>query len=263
MLPRERLGGTVRALQVLVAAVVCAAPLASQDFGGAAKVVELAGRVSMFRDNYEVALFVGNVVKPQQVVFTGPDGYAKFELADGSTFEVFQNSKVVFHPTSASWEDLLNVIIGHVKLYIEHKNGPNHNRVTTQTAIISVRGTVFDVDAEDEDTTLISVDEGEVSVRHAVLSGEVILHAGESLRVYKDQPLARNKVDKGGIARAALRVAEGVGAMARRGGLAGGGIGIPGGGAQGDKGPPKGGGTSTGGPSGNGAPPPPPPPPTN
>jgi hypothetical protein len=256
MLPRKRLGRTVRALQVLAAAMVCVAPLAGQDFGGAAKVVVLTGRVSLFRDNYEVALNVGNVVQPQQIIFTGQDGYAKFELADGSTFEIFQNSKVVFHPTRASLEDLLNVVIGRVKFYIEHKNGPNHNRVTTQTAIISVRGTVFEVDAaEDEESTLISVDEGEVWVRHAVLTGEVILHAGESLRVYKDQPLARNKVDKSGIARAALRVAEEIFLARGGGGVSGVPAGVPAGGAQGDKG--------KGSPGSNGAPPPPPAPPSN
>src|SRR5215831_6096898 len=117
----------------------------------AARVLEMTGRVSILRDNAEVALFPGSAVQPKQIVFTGSDGYAKFQLADGSTFEVFQDSKVVFRENPGSWQDLLDVVIGRVKVFIEHRNGPNHNRVTTQTAVVSVRGTVFDVVVEDED----------------------------------------------------------------------------------------------------------------
>jgi len=263
MVPRQRLSWTVCALAALTAVVLCAIPLAAQDFGGAAKVLVMTGRVSILRDNYEVAVNAGMVIQPKQIIFTGQDGYAKLELSDGSTFEIFQNSKAIFRPSGSLW-DLLDVWIGHVKVNIQHKNGPNNNRVTTQTAIISVRGTVFDVDAEDEDTTFVSVDEGIVSVRHARLPGnEVLLQAGQSMRVYKDQPLARNSLDKGSAARAALRVAAQAvyDTLARRnaGGM---GTGVPTGGptaggtAQGDKGK---GGSGTG----NGAPPPPPPPPPN
>jgi len=42
-------------------------------------------------------LFVGDNVRRQELIVTGHDGYARFEVADGSTFEVFPDSKVVFH----------------------------------------------------------------------------------------------------------------------------------------------------------------------
>jgi len=225
----------------------------------AARVLEMTGRVSILRDSAEVALFPGSVVQPKQIVFTGADGYAKFQLADGSTFEVFNNSKVVFRENPGSWQDLLDVVIGRVKVFIEHRNGPNHNRVTTQTAVISVRGTVFDVVVEDEDaTTLVSVDEGRVAVQHRLLGGEVQLDAGESFRVYRNQPLAVNRVNKGSIAQKALHAAAQAvyDVMVIRGGMGGGGTvptagGPPSTGGQGDKG-----GKTTGG----GTPPPPPPP---
>ena len=85
-------------------------------------------------------------VKQQQVIKTGPDGYAKFQVSDGSTFEVFPNSEVTFRKTYGIG-DLLNVWMGKVKVYIQHLPGiPNPNNVTTPTALISVRGTIFDVD---------------------------------------------------------------------------------------------------------------------
>lgn len=271
--------GSGRPLLLGAALVLCAASVWAQSTG-AARVMELQGRVSILQDNAEVPLFNGSPVQPRQLIRTGPDGYAKFELADGSTFEVFQNSQVVFRTNPSSWEDLLDVVIGRVKVYIQHRNGPNHNRVTTQTAVISVRGTVFDVVVEDEDaTTLVSVDEGIVGVRHLLLPGnEIQLQSGESFRVFRNQPLAR-RVDKGGVVQKALRVAAQAvydAMVMHPGGVGGGGSstsgGVPGGGsggASGDKGKP---GTGTGQgtgtsappstpPSAPSAPPPPPPPP--
>ncbi len=175
---------------------------------GDAKLIVMTGRVSVIKDGVEWARNVGDIVEPKQVIITGPDGYAKFQLSDGSTFEVFQNTRAIFHETSA-WDEFLSILIGRVKVYVDHSHGPNHKRVTTQTAIISVRGTIFDVVVEDEDaTTFISVDEGVVDVYHQIFGGNPVqLHAGESIRVYRDQRLAARTVDKGNIARQVLRAA--------------------------------------------------------
>lgn len=204
---RSKLRRAPRPLLVALSLAVCAGSAWAQATV-AARLVEMQGRVSLFQDNAEVALFTGSTVAPKQLIRTGPDGYAKFQLPDGSSFEVFQNSQVVFRSNPPNWSDLLDVVIGRVKVFIQHRNGPNPNRVTTQTAVISVRGTVFDVVVEDEDaTTLVSVDEGVVGVRHLILpGGEIQLQSGESYRVFKNQPLAR-RIDKGGAVQKALRVA--------------------------------------------------------
>jgi hypothetical protein len=176
-----------------------------------AKVIEQYGRVSSWGDNGQRPLFIGDAVKPQQMIVTGPDGYAKFRLADGSTFEVFQNSRMVFRQHAGSWSDLLDVLLGRVKVVIQKLNGaPNPNRVSSPTAIISVRGTVFDVVVEDDDgTTFVSVDEGAVDVRNMTAAGDPVrLQPGDSVRVIKNQPLAARKVDKGAVAARALKAAE-------------------------------------------------------
>jgi ferric-dicitrate binding protein FerR (iron transport regulator) len=253
-------------LFIAAAAFVSPVTLPAQDVGAAAKIIAMTGRVSVLKDGMEWARSMGDVVEPRQIIVTGVDGYAKFQLADGSTFEVFQNTKTVFRDTPG-WTELLNVLIGRVKVYIEHKNGPNPQRVTTQTAVISVRGTLFDVVVEDEDaTTFVSVEEGTVNVRHQRFGGNSVdLRTGDSVRVFKDQPLAK-VVDKGGAARVALRAAaqavydalyrRSIGGGSSGGTTSGGGTG---GGAQGDKG--KGGSSGgAGGPSGGGTAPPPPPP---
>jgi hypothetical protein len=117
---------------------------------------------------------------------------------------------VVFRKNAPNWLDLIDVMLGRVRVHIEHwGNRPNPNRVVTPTAVISVRGTTFDVSVEDdEQTTLIEVEDGAVEVQHALLprGNPKILNPGETLRVYKSEPLANNVIDKGTMWRYALRM---------------------------------------------------------
>ena len=176
-----------------------------------AKVVSLTGQVSMVKDTQPWALHVGSVIQLKQLIVTGDDGFAVFQVSDGSTFEVYPNSRVTFRNNPSNWKDLLDVWLGRVKVHIEKLGGgrPNHNRITTPTAIISVRGTTFDVQVEEEDTTLVAVEEGQVAVQHALLpvAEPKILNSGEYIRVYKNQPLAQKGSDKSGIMHQALNAA--------------------------------------------------------
>ena len=156
------------------------------------------------------------------------------------------------------------ILLGRVKVHIQKLGGqPNYNRVRTPTAVISVRGTIFDVAIEDEDdTTLVSVEEGQVGVQHLLKPGPArMLNQGESIRVFKNQALAAQVVDKSPFVRSALRAAEqAIYEVLYRTRLPGSGSGgtIPTGGGSGSGG-------GSGGDSGdhgkNPPPPPPPPPP--
>jgi hypothetical protein len=263
---------TVQPMQTLLLAVglmVCLIPLRAQDLA-AAKAVTLVGDVSCLKDGPSGNKWVlneGQTVQARWIIKTGKDGYAKFQVSDGSTFEVFADSEVTFRQDPGNWAHLLNVWIGHIKVMIQHLPGvANPNNVTSPTAVISVRGTVFEVVVEDlTGTTFVSVDEGIVQVHHRLQPGnDKFLNSGDSVRVFPNQPLAR-VVDRGNILLQAVKRAEQAiydGLLQRGipgGGATGGTQGGAQGGAQGDKGKNKGG--SGGGapvPPG-GAPPPPPP----
>jgi hypothetical protein len=191
---------TVECLLMAAVAVVCVGSLQAQD--GSAKVVVLSGSVSLLTDNGPWALNLNDTITPGKVIITGADGYAQFRLSDGSTFEVFQNSKTIFRRSTHNWSDVLDLMVGRVKVHIQKllDNKPNHNKVHTPTAVISVRGTIFDVLVEDEDTTFVSVDEGQVAVENLTAPGpQKLLNPGESVRVFRGQMMAR-RVDKGTIA---------------------------------------------------------------
>ncbi len=199
------------ALLVLAAASTCSAQLFPKSSNDAAKVVTLTGDVSVLRDSQPWALNMGDLVQTQQVILTGPDGYAKFQTGDGSTFEVYPSSNVIFRKNPGSVQDLLDLFVGRVKIHIQRFGGqPNPNRIMTPTAVISVRGTIFDVSINDDDeTTIVSVEEGSVEVRHALKPGSAkTVNAGESLHVYRDQPLAQSVIDKNELVHRILRGLE-------------------------------------------------------
>lgn len=251
-------------LSLLAAAVFVCPAYADNWFSDAAEHAAVTktvqGRVSVERDLRLHGLDVGDKVKVQETIVTGKDGHALFQVSDGSTFEVFPNAKVVFRKNPGNWRDLLDVMLGRVRVQIEHiGNTPNPNKVLTPTAVISVRGTIFDIDVNDDDeSTLVTVEEGIVDVGHALLGSNVkrTLTAGESIRVYRDTPVAQ-RMDKGNVAKQVVRIAmEAVAVIARgpRGSLGGiGGTGGIGGvGGVGDTG-------GTGGTGGGTTAPPPPP----
>jgi hypothetical protein len=228
-------------------------PIDSNNY--AAKVIELTGQVSVLKDTTPWALEVGDQVQVRQLIITGADGQARFQVSDGSTFDVYPNSRVVFRKNAPNWKDLLDVLVGRVRVHIEHLYGPNPNRVLTPTAVISVRGTTFDISVGDDDEeTLVEVEEGIVDVRHAILGGNTkTLTTGESLRVYRNEPIAQGRFDHGAIWQRAMRMGiDAISTWESRipRGSAGGGGGVGSGDTHGKLPPPI-----------NPPPPPPPPPP--
>jgi ferric-dicitrate binding protein FerR (iron transport regulator) len=222
--------------------------MTADEAAATAKTVQ--GRVSVMRDFQEWAIEVGSKVKVQETIVTGKDGHAIFVVSDGSTFEVFPNAKVVFRKNAGNWQDLLDIMLGRVRVQIEHfGNKPNPNKVLTPTAVISVRGTIFDVTVNDDsEATLVEVEEGVVDVGHALLGSATkrTLRAGESIIVYKTEPIAK-KMDKGNMVKVLLRAGfEAATVIGRPGSAATGGMGGGiGGGAVGDNtgGSPTGGGS--------------------
>jgi hypothetical protein len=220
----------------------------------AATVTLSTGRVAVVKAGESFTLMPGDQVKPGLEVVTGADGYAVFELRDGSSFEVYPNSRVLFRSNWGNWNDIFDIWVGRMKIHIERIMGkPNPHRIHTPTAVISVRGTTFFVEVdEDSEATVVGVDEGEVLVEHRLLpSGkQQLVRGGEQLRIDRDVPIAKARVAKDGVLRATMRaVSDVLYAVAVRNQNRGLGGGVP---------PPGGGGAPLPGDEPAGAPPPPP-----
>ncbi|OGA61864.1 MAG: hypothetical protein A3G81_30250 [Betaproteobacteria bacterium RIFCSPLOWO2_12_FULL_65_14] len=105
---------------------------------------------------------------------------------------MFPNARLIFRANRFNWRELLELYIGKVRLQIQHlTDGDSPYRVTTPTAVISIRGTVLDVVVGPTQETLVQVETGSVGVRHRLMPGrEVIVESGQSLQVLPNVPLA-------------------------------------------------------------------------
>ncbi|WP_031497479.1 FecR family protein [Bryobacter aggregatus] len=195
----------------LVCGVVSSAQMLPIAPGSTGKVLHVQGQVQVLRDEIPWAINVGDTINPKQEIITGFDGYAKIQVPDGSVFEIFPGSRATFRSNQGNLRELLDLWIGRVKVHIEKLNGkPNPNRIQTPSAVISVRGTTFDVTVEDGDETLVLVEEGQVAVQHALMpfSSAKILNGGDYLRVYKNQPIADKSFDRGQVLLKVLRMMQ-------------------------------------------------------
>jgi hypothetical protein len=177
------------------------------DIETAAKVIAADGQVSVLRNGELWVLSPDGLVRVGETIVTGPQGYARLQISDGSTFDVYPSSRVVFRANPGNLRDLLEVFLGNVKVHIQTYGGrPNHYRVHSPTAVIAVRGTTFEVGVEDDTVTSVTVDEGLVEVTHRLLPGKPVpLLPGQSLRVFPNAALAASRIDKTSIA---IRVAN-------------------------------------------------------
>src|SRR5258707_15607678 len=85
-------------LLLAVTAAVCLAQFPAPSDSGqyAAKVLTISGPVSVLKDTALIGLTDGATVQGQQMIVTGPDDHASFQESDGSTFEVYPNTHLVF-----------------------------------------------------------------------------------------------------------------------------------------------------------------------
>ena len=211
----------------IVAVVGIAIPGYAQITGNTARVLVQNGRVSVDHAGDLWALAPGQTITSGETVVTGIDGYAQFELSDKSVIEVFPNSRMVFHPNLSNWHDLVDIFLGKIRLQIQHLTGgesPYH--VTSPTAVISIRGTVLDVEVEPNEATTVQVETGLVGVRHRMFPGkEVSVETGQTLRVVPNVPLAAIKgtspfVIAGRVARVAGETVARIGIPGKSGGSA-------------------------------------------
>lgn len=176
----------------LILATAGATSVWAQATGLFGRILTQTGRVSVDNSGEMWALQPGESITAGQVLVTGADGYAQIELSDHSVIEVFPSSRLVFRPTRANWHDLVDIYLGKIRLQIQHLiDGETPYRVTSPSAVISIRGTVLDVEVGATNETTVEVETGLVGVRHRLLPGkEVPVATGQSVHVMPSIPLA-------------------------------------------------------------------------
>jgi hypothetical protein len=126
----------------------------------------------------------GEVLPPDTTVNT-EDGRLLLKLSDGSDVLVRPHTKLLLkQPETSGWK-YFQVLIGRVRTQIQKRLGGSPAfQIGTPSAVISVRGTKFDVEVDRRGFTQVDVDEGVVELEAVTGRGEaVMITAGFSSRV--------------------------------------------------------------------------------
>lgn len=126
----------------------------------------------------------GEILPPDTTVST-EDGRLLLKLSDGSDILVRPNTKLVLkQPESNGWK-YFQMLIGRVRTSIQKRmGGAPAFQIGTPSAVISVRGTKFDVEVDRRGFTEVDVEEGTVELEALSGLGEsVLITAGFSSRV--------------------------------------------------------------------------------
>lgn len=173
-----------------------------------AHATAVSGQVSRIRDQQPWAVSTGERVPIQQVITTGADGYAHFEVAGGSSFDIFANSRVVFRQNAARAGDLVDVLAGRVRIHLQPTVDQLQLRVFCPVAIISTRQpATIAIGIDEDETARIDVVEGEVRVQHTLLpkNEPAIVKAVDAIVVHKDQSISR-QVERGSLYRYTVKI---------------------------------------------------------
>jgi hypothetical protein len=169
----------------------------------------VTGQVSRIWDERPWALSSGERVPVRQTITTGRDGYAHFEVAGGSSFDLFNNSRVVFRENTASVGDLLDVLAGRVRIHLRPTAGQAQQRVFCPIAIISThhQPATVAIAIDEDDAVRVDVLDGEVAVQHTLLprNEPTLVRAVDAILVKRDEPISR-RVDRGSLYRYTIKI---------------------------------------------------------
>jgi hypothetical protein len=173
---------------------------------GSATIADFKGEVTLHSLQGDVTANRGLVLAPESVIETGK-GSTLLNLPDGSQVLVKPHSKIILKAPTAGKGYSLELIIGKILAKIQKRIGGNPSfRMGTPTAVITVRGTRFEVEVDKKQRTFVEVYEGLVEV--AGLrdnSRPVFMRPGFMTRVQMDrdpdEPHQRFGGDDRGISR--------------------------------------------------------------
>ena len=133
---------------------------------GTGRVSAVKGKVSLVRgQNMRVLLHQRDEVQAGGAILTDARSSATIRLPNGNTIRILPNSHVALRSDQGKWRESLLVLLASMRGQIEKLSGRSSPKViTTPTAIITVRGTIFAVVATQNGDTQVGVQQRFVSV---------------------------------------------------------------------------------------------------
>jgi len=179
-------------LTIVFLALYCACAAAQQTPAAAATAPYAGATISDFKGKVSIQLPAqafaapvrGELLPPDTTVNTD-EGRLLLRLSDGSDVLVRPHTKLLLKQPEASGWKYFQIMIGRVRTQIQKRMGGSPAfQIGTPSAVISVRGTKFDVEVDRRGFTEVDVDEGVVELEAVTGRGaSVMITAGFSSRV--------------------------------------------------------------------------------
>lgn len=190
-------------LAALGAVVLAVIPVDAQDVG---RLTYLEGDVELLRDS-EIRsgeeLDIGEPILALDVVQTGFDGYVELELTvlSGITVRIQENSAYYVEQSTSGERPSVTVrlLSGKMDMAVSELSRGSSLSVETQTAVLGVRGTEFDVLVAPDESTLFGIREGRVEVTSG--GRRVAADAGRAVEAQPDRRPQTEEVPGGDFER--------------------------------------------------------------
>ena len=145
----------------------------------------LSGTATVVRQGAESPLAIDQAINIADTVRTAADSRAEVTFTDGSILTVGPSSEVAvsfFAPEASESTALLDLVSGIARMTVNKATAWGRFEVRTTTAVASVRGTDYLVEALPEKSSVF-VAEGRVAVSSRVGAGTVVLREGQGVDV--------------------------------------------------------------------------------
>jgi hypothetical protein len=143
-------------LPVLLVALCGASGFAAAPSASIGQIKNVAGPVTLLRNNASQPVKPGDLVEQADVITTGADGSVGITLIDNSRLSAGPNSRIElkqfrFNPTTQEGESVTEIRRGTLAIVSGQiaKRSPDAMKVQTPTTILGVRGTTFAVKVEE------------------------------------------------------------------------------------------------------------------
>lgn len=181
-------------------------PLWSQETVG--EIQYLDGYVDLHRGGEILELFSSDIGFPLEAVDTiqtGDDGLVEFELTNlqsgGTTINVGNNTvfRIETSLSNRTSRAKLEVFSGSISLKVAKLSGREQLSVQTESAVMGVRGTEFEVVTAPDGSVLVLCEEGRVSCVDEN-DNEEFAEAGRGVEKLPGDPLNGLEIEEGGYA---------------------------------------------------------------
>jgi FecR protein len=178
-------------LQVLGLLLYCTLIAAQEPAPTAVKAPFAGATISDFKGRVGIQLpgqalrapTRGDTLPPETEINT-EDGRLLLRLMDGSDVVVRPRTRLILKEPEATGWRYLQLLIGRIHTRVQkHFGGTPPVEIGTPSAVISVRGTQFDVEVDRRGVTEVDVSEGVVELRSTRGGEGVMISAGFSSRV--------------------------------------------------------------------------------